>query len=60
MGILTDKPQDIGIDSKNTAKLDRIDLNNEIAGIDTGKQWRFLSTDSPTNSRAREKQKNRA
>ena len=55
MGILTDKPQGIGIDSKITAKLDRIDLNNEMAGIDTGKTWQFLSNNSPTNPHVRKK-----
>lgn len=55
MGILTDKPQDTEIDSKITAKLDRVDLNNEMAGIDTGKSWRFLSNNSPSNPHIRKK-----
>jgi Asp-tRNA(Asn)/Glu-tRNA(Gln) amidotransferase B subunit len=55
MGILTDKPQDTEIDSKITAKLDRIDLNNEMAGIDTGKSWRFLSSNSPSHPQVRKK-----
>ena len=55
MGILTEKPQDIGIDSKIQAKLDKNDLNNEMAGIDTGKTWRFLSNNSPSNPHVRKK-----
>ncbi len=46
MGVLTDKPEDIGLDSLNQTERDRIDLNHEIAGRETGRIKRFLSGDS--------------
>ena len=41
--MLTDKPVDIGLDSKSPAERDRIDLNHEISGEPTGRIQRFLS-----------------
>lgn len=40
--MLTEKPQDIGMDSKSPAERDRIDLNHEVAGVETGRLKRFL------------------
>ena len=41
--MLTDKPEQTGLDSQSRAERDRIDLNDEIAGRDTGRIKRFLS-----------------
>ena len=41
--MLTDKPEQTGLDSKRRTERDRIDLNDEIAGRDTGRIKRFLS-----------------
>jgi len=40
---MTDKPEDIGLDSKSQTERDRIDLNHEMAGDETGRIKRFLS-----------------
>lgn len=45
MDALTDKPEDIGLDSKPQAERDRIDLNHEISGESTGRMQRFFAGD---------------
>lgn len=40
---MAERPEDIGLDSKDRAERDRIDLNHEMAGDDTGRIKRFLS-----------------
>ncbi len=40
---MTEKPHDIGLDSKSSTQRDRIDLNHEISGEETGRIQRFLS-----------------
>lgn len=48
----------IGIDQKPISERDRIDLNNEIAGVDTGRAPRFLlDTDRDPQSENSEKKK---
>jgi len=43
---VSEKPQDIGLDSKSPAERDQIDLNHEISGEPTGRIQRFLSENS--------------
>ena len=43
---MSEKPQDIGLDSKSPAERDQIDLNHEISGEPTGRIQRFLSENS--------------
>jgi len=43
---VSEKPQDIGLDSKSPAKRDQIDLNHEISDEPTGRIQRFLSENS--------------
>ncbi len=57
MDKLADKPEDIGIESKTPAERDRIDLNHEMAGLNTGRQIRFLSGDSHAFSSESKKKK---
>jgi len=43
---VSEKPQDIGLDSKSPLERNRIDLNHEISGEPTGRIQRFLSENS--------------
>lgn len=57
---MTEKPQDIGTDSKPQREKDVIDYNHELAGGENGRIKRF-SVDSPTllNSQEQEKRKSK-
>lgn len=39
---MTEKPEEIGMDSKTPAVRDRVDLGHEMAGLETGRIKRFL------------------
>ncbi len=43
---MVEKPEDIGLDSKDPHERDRIDLNHEMAGDNVGRIQRFLSSDT--------------
>lgn len=57
MDVLSDKPQDVGIESKKAAERDMIDLNHEIAGVETGRIKRFLNEGSLSFSGETKKEK---
>ncbi len=57
MGVLSDKPQDIGIESKTAAERDMIELNHEIAGVENGRIKRFLNEGSLSFSGETKKEK---
>lgn len=40
---MTDKPEEIGLDAKDPATRDRVDLAHEMAGLETGRIKRFLA-----------------
>ncbi len=57
MGVLSDKLQDEGIESKKAAERDMIELNHEIAGVETGRIKRFLNEGSLSFSGETKKEK---
>lgn len=58
---MTEKPQDIGTDSKSQSEKDVIDYNHELSGADNRGRIQRFSVDAPThlNSSEQEKRKSR-